>query len=92
MEGLLFANARLLGLGYGSEDAVERSYVEDFTVIPPVFLHETAEIENSVVGPSPTWKPGPESTAASYATASLAAIRPCKTPCLTDRSSAPGRE
>ena len=51
MEGLLFANARLLGLGYGSEDAVERSYVEDFTVIPPVFLHETAEIENSVVGP-----------------------------------------
>jgi glucose-1-phosphate thymidylyltransferase len=51
IDGLLFANARLLGLGYGSDDAIERSYVEDFTVIPPVFLHETAEIENSVVGP-----------------------------------------
>lgn len=49
--GLLYANARLLGLGYGSEDAIERSYVEDFTVIPPVFLHETAVIENAVVGP-----------------------------------------
>lgn len=50
-EGLLFANARLLGLGYGSEDAIERSYIEDFTVIPPVFLHESAVIENAVVGP-----------------------------------------
>ena len=49
--GLIYANARLLGLGYGSEDAIERSYVEDFTVIPPVFLHETAVIENAVVGP-----------------------------------------
>lgn len=51
IDGLLFANARLLGLGYGSEDAIERSYVEDFTVIPPVFLHETAVIENAVIGP-----------------------------------------
>ncbi len=51
IEGLLYANARLLGLGYGSEDAIERSYVEDFTVIPPVFLHETAVIEYSVIGP-----------------------------------------
>lgn len=51
IEGFHFANRRLLGLGYGSEDAIERSYVEDFTVMPPVFLHETAVIENSVVGP-----------------------------------------
>jgi glucose-1-phosphate thymidylyltransferase len=49
--GLLFTNARLLGLGYGSEDAIERSYVEDFTVLPPVFLHETAVIDSSVIGP-----------------------------------------
>ena len=51
LDGMLFANARLLGLGYGTEDAIERSYVEDFTVIPPVFLHETAVIENAVIGP-----------------------------------------
>lgn len=50
-EDLLFTNARLLGLGYGTEDAIERSYMEDFTVLPPVFLHETAVIENAVVGP-----------------------------------------
>jgi NDP-sugar pyrophosphorylase family protein len=48
---LLFTNARLLGLGYGTEDAIERSYMEDFTVLPPVFLHETAVIENAVIGP-----------------------------------------
>lgn len=49
--GLLTANARLLTLGRGSEDAIERSYLEDFTVIPPVFIHETAEVMNSVIGP-----------------------------------------
>jgi glucose-1-phosphate thymidylyltransferase len=48
---LLFTNARLLGLGYGTEDAIERSYMEDFTVLPPVFLHDTAIIENAVIGP-----------------------------------------
>jgi glucose-1-phosphate thymidylyltransferase len=48
---LLFTNARLLGLGYGTEDAIERSYMEDFTVLPPVFLHDTAVIENAVIGP-----------------------------------------
>jgi glucose-1-phosphate thymidylyltransferase len=48
---LLHANARLLGLGYGSEDAIERSYAEDFTALPPVFIHESAVIENSVIGP-----------------------------------------
>jgi glucose-1-phosphate thymidylyltransferase len=40
-----------LGLGYGTPDAIERSYAGDFTVIPPVFLHETAVIERSVIGP-----------------------------------------
>jgi glucose-1-phosphate thymidylyltransferase len=48
---LLAANARLLTLGHGSEDAIERSYLEDFTVIPPVFVHETAVIEYAVLGP-----------------------------------------
>jgi glucose-1-phosphate thymidylyltransferase len=50
-QGLLAANARLLTLGHGSEDAIERSYLEDFTVIPPVFVHETAVIEYAVLGP-----------------------------------------
>ena len=57
---LLEANARLLGLGYGSEDAIERSYVEDFTVVPPVYLHETAYIENAVVGPFANIEAGAE--------------------------------
>ncbi len=50
-ENMLEANKRLLGLGYGSEDAVERSYGEDFTVLPPVFIHETAVVTNTVIGP-----------------------------------------
>lgn len=49
--GLLAANARLLALGRGSHDAIERSYLDDFTVIPPVFIHDTAEVSNSVIGP-----------------------------------------
>ncbi len=48
---MLEANKRLLGLGYGSEDALERSYTEDFTVFPPVFIHETAVIHGCVIGP-----------------------------------------
>lgn len=50
-EDLLHANAWLLRIDHGSQDAIERSYAEDFTVLPPVFLHETAVIENSVIGP-----------------------------------------
>jgi glucose-1-phosphate thymidylyltransferase len=50
-ELLLQANTRLLGLGSGSDDAVERSYTEDFTVLPPVYLHESAVIDGSVIGP-----------------------------------------
>jgi glucose-1-phosphate thymidylyltransferase len=48
---ILSANARLLSLGYGSEDALERSYSEDFTVLPPVFIHESAKVIASVIGP-----------------------------------------
>jgi len=48
---LLHANARLMQLGYCSKDAIERSYAEEFTVLPPVFLHETAVIDNAVIGP-----------------------------------------
>ena len=50
-ENILETNKRLLGLGYGSEDAIDRSYGEDFTVIPPVFIHETAVVNNCVIGP-----------------------------------------
>jgi glucose-1-phosphate thymidylyltransferase len=49
---MLEANKRLLGLGYGATpDAIERSYAEDFTVIPPVFIDETAVVDASVLGP-----------------------------------------
>lgn len=48
---MLHTNERLLGLGYGSEDAIDRSYGEDFTVIPPVFIHETALVDSCVIGP-----------------------------------------
>ena len=51
-DALLHANQRLLGLGYGATpDAIERSYAEDFTVLPPVFIDEEAYIEAAVVGP-----------------------------------------
>jgi hypothetical protein len=48
---LQYANMRLLGLGYGSEDLVERSYAEEFMGLPPVFLHETAVVTHSIIGP-----------------------------------------
>jgi glucose-1-phosphate thymidylyltransferase len=50
-DATLYTNRRLLALGYGSENAIERSYAEEFTVIPPVFIHPTAEITTSVIGP-----------------------------------------
>lgn len=56
-ENLLESNRRLLGLGYGSEDAIDRSYGEEFTVIPPVFIHETAVVEHCVLGPYVTIGP-----------------------------------
>ncbi len=48
---LFHANQRLLGLGYGSDDAIDRSYAEDFTALPPVFLHDSAELDSCVLGP-----------------------------------------
>jgi glucose-1-phosphate thymidylyltransferase len=50
-DAILKTNARLLSIGYASQDALERSFAEGFTVIPPVFLHPTANIEASVIGP-----------------------------------------
>lgn len=50
-ENVLHTNARLLSLGYGTGDVIERSYAEDFTVLPPVFLHESAVVDSSVIGP-----------------------------------------
>lgn len=50
-EWLLEANARLLGLGSGSQNAIERSYVEDFTVLPPVYIDDSALVFGSVIGP-----------------------------------------
>lgn len=48
---ILHTNARMLGLGYGSENAIERGYGEGFVVIPPVYIAESADIEASVIGP-----------------------------------------
>ncbi|MBE2222531.1 MAG: NDP-sugar synthase [Anaerolineae bacterium] len=49
---LLQANQRLLALGRGfTEDAIDRSYAEDFTVMPPVYVAENAYVESGVVGP-----------------------------------------
>ena len=49
---LLQANKRLLALGRGSTpNAIDRSYAEDFTVLPPVYIAEDAFIESGVVGP-----------------------------------------
>lgn len=45
------ANRRLLGTGYGTDEALERSYIEEFAVIPPVFLHPEAIVEAAVIGP-----------------------------------------
>ncbi|MEM7802340.1 MAG: hypothetical protein AAF633_24320 [Chloroflexota bacterium] len=50
-EGRLRANLRLLGIGYTSKNALERSYTEEFAVIPPVFIHPDAEIYASMIGP-----------------------------------------
>ncbi len=48
---LQHANTRMLGLGYGSDDLVERSYAEEFMGLPPVFLGETAVVDHSIIGP-----------------------------------------
>ena len=49
---ILETNQALLGLGTGvTQDALERGYGEGFAVIPPVYVHESAEITGSVIGP-----------------------------------------
>jgi glucose-1-phosphate thymidylyltransferase len=51
-ENILETNRRLLGLGTGvTDEALDWSYGEGYTVVPPVFIHESAEIESSVIGP-----------------------------------------
>jgi glucose-1-phosphate thymidylyltransferase len=50
-QNILRANARLLSVGYSTSSAIERSYAEDFTVLPPVYLHPEARVEGSVIGP-----------------------------------------
>lgn len=57
-ENILTTNERLLGLGYGSADAIDRSYAEDFTAIPPVFIHAEATVDSSVIGPYVSIGPG----------------------------------
>lgn len=54
----LHAHERLLGLGFASEDAIERGYGEEFVVLPPVFVAETAVVERCVIGPFVTIGPG----------------------------------
>ena len=51
VDELVLANRRLLGIGFSSKDALERSYTEEFGVIPPVFIHAEAEIYSSMLGP-----------------------------------------
>jgi glucose-1-phosphate thymidylyltransferase len=53
-DSILSTNARLLSVGYGSDDALERGFAEGFTVVPPVYIHPTAKIESSVIGPYAT--------------------------------------
>jgi glucose-1-phosphate thymidylyltransferase len=50
-EAILKTNARLLSVGYNSADALERSYSDGFSVVPPVYLHPTADVESAVIGP-----------------------------------------
>ena len=48
---LLQTNQRLLGGGFSSPEALERSYTEEFGVIPPVFIHKDAEVYSAMIGP-----------------------------------------
>jgi glucose-1-phosphate thymidylyltransferase len=50
-ENILSSNARLLSIGFHSDDLIERSYTEEFTALPPAYLHESARIDSSIIGP-----------------------------------------
>lgn len=54
----LDTNRRLLAIGRSSSDALERSYTEEFSVIPPVYIDAGAEIFTSVIGPYAAIGPG----------------------------------
>ena len=51
LDALLQTNTRLLTMDYGSTDALERSFVGGFSVVPPVYLHPTANVKAAVIGP-----------------------------------------
>jgi glucose-1-phosphate thymidylyltransferase len=53
-QAILSTNARLLSAGFASPEAIERSFSEDFTVIPPVYIHPTAKIHSAIIGPYTT--------------------------------------
>jgi glucose-1-phosphate thymidylyltransferase len=57
-EAIISTNARLLSVGYASQDALERSLAEGFTVVPPVYIHPTATIDAAVIGPYATLDAG----------------------------------
>lgn len=57
-ERLLTLNHRLLGFGRSSDNAIERGYGEDFTVLTPVYIDESATIDCAVVGPYTSIGPG----------------------------------
>ena len=48
---LLRMNHRLLAGNFGRSDALERSFGEGFTVIPPIYLADSAEVDGAVLGP-----------------------------------------
>ena len=50
-QALLHTNARLLSAGYASYEILERGFSESFAVVPPVYVHPSAEISESVIGP-----------------------------------------
>lgn len=53
-QNILDTNMHLLGSGHHTPEAIERSYAEEFMVVPPVYLHPTARVENSLIGPYTT--------------------------------------
>ena len=57
-EAILETNARLLSVGFASDDALERGYGEGFTVVPPVYIHPEARVEAAVIGPYTTLDAG----------------------------------
>ena len=50
-QAILSTNARLLSAGHATSDALERSFSDGFTVLPPVYIHPEADIVAAVIGP-----------------------------------------